>query len=218
MKMIRIFIADDHGLVRDGIRSFVSEMKNYEVAGESADGNDALAKILELRPDLAIVDISMPGLTGVGLTKNLSELAPEVKVLILSMHSSEEYIYSALQAGASGYVLKDADKEEIQLAIQKIAGGETYCGKLVSDILINSFVKTKGKKASPESSHVSLLSKRELEIIKLIAKGMSNKEIANSLFISTRTVDAHRYNIMQKIQARNAAELVMYAVNNKLVD
>lgn len=216
--MTTIFIADDHSLVRDGIRSIISEHKRFKIIGEAADGNAAFEKIKELKPDLAIVDISMPGLSGINLTKAVQQDAPDVKVMILSMHSSEDYISNALEAGASGYLLKDSDKEEVVLAIDKIAAGETYCGKNVSQILINSFVKSRGKRTPLSSAPIPVLSKREIQILKLIAKGLSNKEIATSLFISTRTVDAHRYNIMQKVQVRNTAELVMYAVNNKLID
>lgn len=216
--MIRIFIADDHCLVRDGIRAIISEHNRFQVIGESADGNDSLEKITELKPDLAIVDISMPGLSGINLTKAIMQKSPSVRVMILSMHSSEDYISNALEAGASGYILKDSDKEEVILAIDKISAGETYCGKNVSQILINSFVKSRSKRSISDQSPAPVLSKREIQIVKLIAKGLSNKEIASSLFISTRTVDAHRYNIMQKLQVRNTAELVMYAVNNKMVE
>ncbi|MDQ3108665.1 MAG: response regulator transcription factor [Bacteroidota bacterium] len=216
--MIKIFIADDHSLVRSGIKSIIVDHERFEVVGEASDGGEAFEKIQDLQPDIAIVDISMPGLTGINLTKKIIQHFPLIKVMILSMHDSEEYISKALEAGATGYLLKDSEREEIVLAIDKIAAGETYCGKNVSQILINSFVRARGKQnmLAPQSEPV--LSKREIQIVRLIAKGLSNKEIATTLFISTRTVDAHRYNIMQKTHVRNTAELVMYAVNYKLIE
>lgn len=216
--MIRIFIADDHSLVRDGVKAIISSHKRFEIAGEASEGNEAFEKISEIQPDLAIIDISMPGISGINLTKKIGQHFPDVKVMILSMHDSEDYISNALEAGALGYILKDSDKEEVITAIDKVANGETYCSKNVSQILINSFVKSRNKKSTVDPVLTPLLSKREIQILRLIAKGLSNKEIATNLFISTRTVDAHRYNIMQKLQVRNTAELVMYAVNNKLIE
>jgi DNA-binding NarL/FixJ family response regulator len=216
--MIKIFIADDHALVRDGIKLMINGNPKYEIVGEAANGAEALQKIGDLHPDLVLADISMPEMSGIELTTRIVQDYPDIRVMILSMHDNEDYINNSLAAGASGYLLKDTDKSEFLEAIEKISGGETYCGKNVSQILIKSIVDSRLKRQHEKPRPETLLSKREMQILGLIAKGLSNKEIATHLFISTRTVDAHRYNIMQKVNVRNTAELIMFAVNNKLIE
>ena len=216
--MIKILIADDHRIIRDGLKSLLSDEKDIIIVGEAADGDEALIKTSELLPDLLIADISMPGINGIEMTRLLCKEVLKTKVLILSMHDNEDYINQALVAGASGYLLKDSSKEELLKAIKAVNNGETYCSGDVSKILLNKFLtSSKSKKLIFEVEEKLELTKREKEILKLISDGLSNKEIANKLFLSSRTVGAHRYNIMQKLNVKNGAELVRTAFKLNLI-
>lgn len=216
--MIKIIIADDHRIIRDGLKSLLSDEKDIRIIGEAADGEEALVKTRELKPDILIADISMPELNGIEMTRLLSKEGLDTKVLIVSMHDNEDYISQALDAGASGYLLKDSSKDELLKAIKAVQDGETYCSGDVSKILLNKFlVSSRSKKLKIESEDRLELTKREKEILKLISDGLSNKEIANLLFVSTRTIDTHRYNVMQKLNVKNGAELVRIAFKLNLI-
>ena|SRR6218665_528230 len=217
--MIRIVIADDHRIIRDGLKSLLADQKEMTIIGEAVTGQEALLKTQELRPDILIADISMPEMNGIEMTKLLYKEEFDTKVLIVSMHDNEDYINQALEAGASGYLLKDSSKEELLKAIRAIERGETYCSGDVSKILLNKFlVSSRSKKIKIEAEEKFELTRREKEILKLISDGLSNKEIATKLFVSTRTVDTHRYNVMQKLNVKNGAELVRMAFKLNLIN
>ncbi len=215
--MIRIIIADDHPIVRDGLRSALETIEDLQVTGVAANGHEALELINNNPPDVLLTDISMPEMNGIELTREVSKKFPQVKIIILSMHENDAYINNALQAGAHGYLLKDSEKGELARAIQKVVAGEKYFSKSVSQILVNGLYNKSTEKAGDDHDKGGL-SKREVEILQMIAQGLSNKEIAGSLFLSIRTVDAHRYNIMQKLNVKNTAEMIKTAVKLKLIE
>ena len=208
----KIVLADDHGVVRKGLRSLINEMEGFDIIGEATDGEQALKMVKELSPDILITDISMPKLNGLELLDVIKSENLEVNVLILSMYEDEEYVLAAIEAGASGYVHKDADDDELLKAIENIGNGCVYYGNSIKNIMAKKIKQSKVYDAERSSA----LTSREQEILKLIVKGQSNKEIAVKLFISTRTVDTHRNNIMRKLKVRNAAELVRIAIQKRL--
>jgi two-component system, NarL family, response regulator DegU len=216
--MIRIIIADDHPIVRDGLRAALDSIDNFHVTGVAANGVEALKLIKNDPPDLLLTDISMPEMNGIELAREVTKTYPDVKVIILSMHENDAYINNALQAGAHGYLLKDSEKGELSRAIEKVVAGEKYFSRSVSQILVNGLYNKSGEIIETTVSGDSGLSKRELEVLQFIVTGMSNKEIAAQLYLSIRTVDAHRYNIMQKLHVKNTAEMIKAAVRLKLVE
>jgi len=216
MNKIKIILVDDHRLFLDGIKSLLSEVDFIEIIGEASGGNEVIELLSCIQPDLIMMDISMKGLSGIEISKQISQIYPDIKILILSMHTSEEFVINAIKAGAKGYLSKDTSKEELMEAIQIIqSGGECY-SKLISDNFMKSYVK-KFKSEQNLMDH-KCLTQREIEILKLAVVGLSNKEIADKLFISTKTVDSHKNNIMQKLKLKNTAELVLYAVKNKIIE
>lgn len=215
--MIKIILADDHRLFRDGIKSIINCDGNIEVVGEFDNGIDLLEAIPRLNPNLIITDISMPEMSGIEATKIISEKYPEIPVLILSMHNNEAFICNSIKAGAKGYLPKDIRREELISAIYAINKGENYFSREINDIILNSYinkVKNHDNSADKEKS----LTKRELEIIKLVGEGLINKEIAAKLFISVRTVDCHKNNIMHKLNIRSSIELIKYAIKHELIE
>jgi two-component system response regulator DegU len=217
VSMIKIIIADDHPIVRDGLRSALDSIENFHVTGVAVNGVEALNLIKNEPPDLLLTDISMPEMNGIDLTREVTKKYPEVKVIILSMHENDAYINNALQAGAHGYLLKDSEKAELNSAIERVVAGEKYFSKSVSQILVNGLYNKPGE-SGEEQQDITGISKRELEVLEMIALGLSNKEIAGKLFLSIRTVDAHRYNIMQKLKVKNTAEMIKTAVKMKLIE
>jgi two-component system response regulator DegU len=216
--MIKILIVDDHRIIRDGLKSLLSGEKDIEIIGEASNGEDALEKNRELKPDIIIADITMPEMNGIEMTRTICREGTGAKVLMVSMHDNEDYINQALEVGASGFLLKDSSKDELIKAIKAVENGETYCSGEVSKILLNKFLlSSKSKKLKTEAEEKLDLTKREKEILKLISDGLSNKEIATKLFVSTRTVDTHRYNLMQKLGVKNGAELVRLAFKLNLI-
>ncbi|MFC1889407.1 response regulator [Thermodesulfobacteriota bacterium] len=209
MSSYRIALADDHVLVRDGVKRIIQESEEMEVIGEADDGLALLALMKETTPDLVILDISMEGMRGIEATKEIKAIHPGVKVLILTMHKNKEYLYHSLSAGADGYLIKEDSGTELFSAIQAIQKGELYISPTLSNELTDDLIKIlqTGGKASED-----LLTTREREILKLIAEGKSNKEIANLLFISVRTVEHHRANLMEKLNTRNIVDLIKYAI------
>ena len=215
--MIKILIVDDHPIVRDGLKGALEKVENFQVAGAVSSGNEALDLLKNNHANVLLSDISMSGMNGIQLAIEAKKIAPELKILFLTMHENEAYINRALQAGANGYLLKDSEKSELELAINKVAEGEKFFGKSVSQILAKNFANNPEELKTGKKEE-SILSQRELEVLYLIAQGLSNKEIAGKLYISNRTVDAHRYNIMQKMNVKNTAELIKNAVKLKLVE
>jgi two-component system response regulator NreC len=212
MAKIRILLADDHELIRTGIRNLIGSNKDFQIVGESADGMDTLTKTRDLRPDVVVIDISMPKLSGIEAARRIRDEMPSVKVLVLTMHENAEYVYQILKSGASGYVLKNAGKEEITEAIYAVTRGDKFFSPRISELMISEYVK-QAEQRDDQSGRVSL-TKREQEILRLIAGGLNNQQIAGKLFISPRTVDTHRTNIMQKLNIHDAANLMRYALEH----
>ena len=216
MTKIKIILADDHRIFRDGIKSLLSDNDFINIIGEASSGNELLDMLKTHKPDVVIVDITMPGLSGIEVSKQISLLFPEIKIMILSMHTDEDFVINSIKAGAHGYLPKDTSKEELLEAIKIIYHGGEYYGKLVSDNFLKNYIKK--FKAGQSLKENEDLTQREIEILKLAASGSSNKEIADKLFISTKTVDAHKNHIMQKLKLKNTAEMVLYAVKNKIIE
>ncbi len=215
--MIKVFIADDHPIVLDGLKTAINSFEGKSVVGVASNGEDALRQLDFLKPDILLTDISMPEMNGIDLTREAARRFPLIKVIIMSMHENDAYINNAIQAGAAGYLLKDAEKKEISEAIDLIMEGGKYYSKTVSQILMNGIYNSKNQEGNRKSNQGGL-SNRETEVLRLIASGLSNKEIGVKLFLSTRTVDAHRYNIMQKLEAKNTAEMIKAGIKLKLLE
>ncbi len=212
MKRIRILLADDHALIRTGIRNLLSGNKDFEIVGEAADGEEALTLTGKLSPEVLIIDISMPKLSGLEATKQIKEQFPGTGILVLTMHENPEYIYQIFKSGASGYLLKNSGKDELVEAIYAVSKGKKYFGPHVSELMISEYMKKAD--AREERTGDTPLTKREREILELIGQGKNNQQIADVLFISPRTVDTHRTNIMQKLNIHDAANLVRYALEH----
>ena len=211
----RVVIAEDHTILREGLRALLSAESDLEVVGEAEDGRQAIRRVEELGPDLILTDLSMPRMNGVEAIREIKKRAPETKVLALTVHKAEEFILEVLQAGADGYILKDASSEELMMAIKSVLGGKRYLSPSVSQMVIEGYLE--GRKSIASSSPWDTLTKREREILKLIAEGHKNKEIANYLYISVKTVEKHRANLMKKLDLHSAAALTAYAMERGLV-
>lgn len=209
--MTRILIADDHDVVRSGLRSILETQQGWTVVGEAADGKDAIRKALELKPDVAVLDYSLPLINGVEATRQIRARFPSVEVLIFTMHDNERLIYDLLKAGARGYLLKSDAKHFLLAAVESLAAHRPFFTAKVSEALLESYLT-----ATDGSEHV--LTSRERGVIQLIAEGHSNKRIASVLNISVKTVETHRASAMRKLNLSSAASLVRYAVRNKIVE
>jgi len=219
MEIIKIILVDDHTLFRDGIKSILDEVEIIRVIDEAPDAGTLLEKLHHLRPHMIITDISLPDMSGIELTKKITEDYPDIKVLMLSMHNNEEFIINSLKAGAHGYLSKDIQSAELLEAIRAVMDGKVYFNKEISQTIINNYrTHYANTNESGKKDISTLLTERETEVIKLIGEGMINKEIADRLCISIRTVDAHKNHIMQKLGLRSTVELVKYAIKNKLID
>ncbi len=212
MSAIRILLADDHELIRTGIRNLLGTNKDFAIVGESGDGEDTIRKVHDVKPDVVVIDISMPKMSGIEVTRHLREKFPAVKVLVLTMHENVEYVYQIYKSGAGGYLLKNAGRDEITSAIYAVARGERFFSPRVSELMISEYMKQAERRDS--QSPDSTLTKREEEILRLIAKGLNNQQISHQLFISPRTVNTHRTNIMQKLDIHDVANLVRYALEH----
>ena len=209
---IRVLIADDHALVRAGIRRLIDGAAALEIVGEAADGTEALSLIPDLDPDVVLLDITMPRLNGLSALTRLVAEHPGLKVIILSMHDNEEYVWQALHSGAAGYVLKDASPEELVLAIQAVARGGSYLSPSVSRHVVSGYVKR-----PPENAVLDRLTPRQMEIVQLIAEGHTNQEIAGLLSLSVKTVETHRGQLMARLELHDVAGVVRFAVRSGLV-
>ena len=216
MSGIKIFIADDHAVIRDGVRYLIQDEEDIELIGEAVDGEEALKMLRELKPDVAIIDINMPNMNGLELIARLREEQPMVKSMVFSIHDEEEYMLKSIKFGASGYMLKDAEREEFLEGIRTIAGGGKFFGKHTEKLLLESYI-SKLETPEPKVDPSALLTKREKEILSLVALGFKSKAIGEKLFISARTVDNHRGNIMQKLEIHSTAELVSFAIKNDII-
>jgi len=209
----RVLLADDHKLVRAGIRALLAEISSLEVVAEASDGREALELARTYRPNLVLMDISMQGLNGIEATAQLRRELPDVRVIILSMHTSIEHVAQAMQAGAAGYMLKDAATQELAAAVVTVLRGETYLGPAISREAVQSYLQRSGVDADP----LHLLSPRQREILQLIAEGKGTKEIAYILGVSGKTVETHRAQLMERLNIRDVPGLVRYAVRVGLV-
>ncbi len=208
---IKILLADDHPVVRKGLYSCLANRDNLKIVGEAADGAEAMRKIGELSPDIVLMDIFMPQLDGLAVTERVQKECPQVKVIILSMHSNREYVLRIIKAGARGYVLKDAPPDELVRAIEAVNSGETFFSPAVARIALNQFVSETNR-----TDPFSRLSEREREVLARIAEGRSNKEIASDLGIGVRTIETHRERIMHKLNIHSVAGLTKFAITNGL--
>ncbi len=211
---IRVLLVEDHTLVREGIISLLASDPTIKVVGQAEDGQEGVEKALELRPDVVLMDISLPKMSGLDATARIKGEAPEIKVLVISMYDNDEYVIQVLKYGASGYVLKKAMAQELISAIKTICDGDTYLYPPIATKLVNQVIRSKGRTGAVEQDP---LSERENEILQYVAKGLTNKEIASLLNLSYRTVQTHRANIMKKLDIHSTVELVKYAIKKGLV-
>jgi DNA-binding NarL/FixJ family response regulator len=217
MRDIRVLLADDHALVRAGIRVLLESLEGIQVLAEADDGREAL-KLVEIhRPDLVMMDIAMSGLNGLEATKRISRDYPETRIIILSMHANEEYVLQSLRAGASGYLLKDAGTAELEIAIKAVANGETYLSPPVSKHVISDYVRRVSGREQQGSSRLDRLTLRQREILQLIAEGQTTQEIARMLNIGVKTVETHRMQLMERLDIHDVAGLVRYAIRVGLI-
>jgi DNA-binding NarL/FixJ family response regulator len=212
---VKIIIAEDHTILRDGLRALLSTQKEFEVIGEAGDGREAIRVADKLEPDLMLIDLSMPKLNGMEAIHEIKRRNPQIKVIALTVHKNEEYILAALEAGANGYVLKDASQGELFMAIQYVMAGKKYLSPSISEKIVEVFLEN--RQEGKEFSAWDTVTSREKEILKLIAEGYKNKDIADHLFISIKTVEKHRSNLMKKLDLHNTAALTTYAIEKKIV-
>lgn len=217
MKNTKILIVDDHEVVRDGLKNILTSLDNISIAGEAGNGEDAVKMYSSLKPDLVIMDISMPGMNGIEATRVIKEKDPDARILILTMHDNQEYLNQIIRSGAKGFILKNTDKEELLDAVKTVASGDNFFSKDISKLIIDNYIRTAKETEKNDGYKEVPLTKREIEILKLIASGYSNQEIANILYISYNTVDTHRKNIMHKLSIKNTAGLVRYAIEKGLI-
>ncbi len=215
-KKIRILLADDHPMVREGIRSSLSAHSRFEIVGEAGDGAEAVRMTKKLAPDIVLMDINMPRGNGLEATEKLSREAPKAKVLILTMHNKKEYVLQMVRCGARGYVLKDASPQELVRAIETVDGGEAFFSEGIAQVALTDYVDS--ARVKKPATKEERLSARERQVLALIAQGFSNKEIASRLGISVRTVETHRERTMGKLDIRTVAGLTKFAIANKLIE
>jgi DNA-binding NarL/FixJ family response regulator len=218
MDKIRIILVDDHLLVRTGIANLLNGEMGIEIVGEASDSGEFLSLIDKIQTDIAILDIAMPGMSGIELTRMITENYPSIRILILSMYTSEEFIFNAINAGAKGYLPKNTSRKELLEAIQAVARGEEYYAESISNVILKSYIKKAKSGPEDSSNKENQLSKRELEVLRLFAEGFSNQEIADKLFISIRTVESHKNHIMQRLELKSSVDLVKFAIRNNMVN
>ena len=214
---IRVLLVDDHTILREGIKSLLSAHDHIEVVGEADDGEQAVERVGELGPDVVLMDISMPGINGIQATRTIKEEHPETKILILTMHDEEGYIYPIFKAGASGYVVKRTATRELVSAIEAVMEGNTIMHPSVARTLIIDGARDESPGEAQDLDFYDGLTERELEVVTLVAEGMTNREIADELHISIKTVQAHRSNIMEKLDVHDRVALTKYAIKKGLI-
>jgi len=218
MEIIRVALVDDHQIVRDGIKALLEGSPNIEVVGEAETATEMLNKIELIKPNIVIVDISLPDISGIDLTKRITEKYIDIKVIVLSMHTTQEFIFNAIKSGAKGYLPKNITRNELIDSINAVSNGKEYFSKDISEIILKNYLKqVKNPERTPDYQEQEL-TVREKEILKLVAEGYSNQLIAEKLFISVRTVESHKNHIMQKLELTTTVELVKYALKNRIID
>jgi DNA-binding NarL/FixJ family response regulator len=223
---VRLLVVDDHAVVRRGVRALLEEQPGCEVCGEAASGREAVEQVRRLRPDIVVLDLSLPELNGLEATRQILAASPETEVLVLTMHDSEELVHQVLQAGARGYVVKSDAAQTLVAAVESLRRRKPFLSSSVTEFVLDSYVRrgeakvdgdvARGEGARGEGARVQL-TPREREIVQLVADGKSSKEIAAALRISVKTVEAHRANVMHKLQLHSVSELVRYAIRNQVV-
>jgi DNA-binding NarL/FixJ family response regulator len=213
---IRILLADDHRILREGLRSLLAQQPGITVVGEASDGEAAVALARELRPDLVIMDVVMPGLDGVAATRRIRAECPDTRVIALSMHSDRRFVSEMLRAGAMGYLVKDSAFEELSLAVKTVMANRPYLSAAITGTLVEDFVRQASTQGRPPLSPLQMLTAREQEVLRLLADGKRVKEIAHVLTIRAKTVESHRQNIMDKLEIHSTIELTRYALREGL--
>jgi len=212
----RIVIAEDYTILRQGLRALISSSPDFEVVGEAEDGHRAIDCVEKLKPHLVLMDLSMPRMNGMDAIREIRKRVPDTKIVVLTVHKTEEYIVSALQAGADGYVLKDATHDELMMAVRNVLNGRRYISPGISEKVIEGYLE--GKRSIKPQTVWETVTRREREILKLIAEGHRNKEIAEYLCISVKTVEKHRANLMEKLDLHNVQALTTFAIEKGLID
>ncbi|MEI6775796.1 MAG: response regulator transcription factor [Chloroflexales bacterium] len=215
MSNIRVLLAEDHTIVRKGLRSLLDAEVNIEVVGEADDGRQAIQKAQQFQPDVVLMDITMPVLNGLEATRQIKKLLPQIRVLVLTVHTSEEYIFQILQAGAAGYVVKQAAVEELIAAIMAVSQGNAFISPSVPENIIEEYSRQMNGMTAKDN--YARLTDREREVLQLVAEGRSNREIAQMLHITTKTVEAHRSRVMEKLNIRSTADLTRYAIRRGII-
>jgi len=218
MPIIRIFLVDDHQLVRDGIKALLIGAENIEIIGEASTGKEFFEKLSANRPDILILDISLPDASGIDITRRISSEYPEIKVLILSMYTNEDFVINSVKAGARGYLPKNTSREELLEAIHTVYGGEEFFAASISKIILKSYLRNAREDEPFLQQRTASLTSREIEILRLFAEGHINKEISDKLDISIRTVETHKNHIMKKLELKSTVELIKFAIKNKLIE
>jgi DNA-binding NarL/FixJ family response regulator len=214
---IKIILTDDHQVVRDGLKSMLSDIPDIQIIAQAATGNELFSILKTHKAEVLILDIELPDISGLEICSKVNNSYPDLKVLILSMYTGEEFIFKALAEGARGYLPKNTTRDELVEAIRSIANGKEYYSPMISEIMLKSYIKSaKSKNSIDKDLHE--LSKRELEVLKMLAEGIPNFDIAEKLFISIRTVESHKSHIMQKLELHTTAELVKFAIRQKLIE
>ncbi len=212
---IRILLADDHTILRAGLKMMLNAQPDMEVVGEAQDGHQAIQEALKFQPDIILMDITMPDMNGIEATRQIKRLLPDVKILMLTMHEHDEYVFQALQAGASGYMLKEAADTDLIAALHVIKSGQFYLSPTAQSVVVGDYLQR--VRTGEERDSYSSLTEREREILKLVAEGYTNNQIAERLIISPKTVDTHRTHIMDKLNMHSRAELIKYAMRRGLL-
>ncbi|MDM8541209.1 response regulator transcription factor [Desulfococcaceae bacterium HSG9] len=211
----RLVIAEDHRILREGLRSLLSSHAEYKIAGEAENGLEAIKTAARLLPDLMLIDLSMPKMDGLDAIAEIKSICPDTKILVLTVHKAEEYVFEALKSGADGYLLKDATHAELQIALENVLAGRPYISPGISETLVNGYLK--GKTPAPAQSAFDRLTRRERQILKLVAEGHKNKDIADYLCISIKTAEKHRANMMKKLNLHNASAVTAFAMEKGLI-
>lgn len=215
MTPIRILLADDHNVMRAGLRLLLERQSGFKVTSEASDGRQAVEQAEATKPDVVVLDIAMPNLGGIEAAQRISAMLPQARIIILSMHSDESYVLRALKAGAKGYLLKDSAENDLIEAIRAVSQGKAFFSPEISNILVEDYVREMKKRGTEDS--YELLTPREREILQLLAEGKSNKDIATSLNLSLYTVETHRRNLQDKLNLHSLAELILYAVRKGII-
>ena len=216
--MIKIFLVDDHDLVRDGLKALLSGIPEIAISGEASTGIALFELLSHTRPDVIVLDISLPDMSGIEITRRVLRDWPKVRILILSMYTNEDFILNAIKAGAKGYLPKNTSRDELVKAILAVSRNEEFFSDSISRTLLRSYVRTTVEKERPIDKQADTLSSRELEILKLFAEGHNNKEISEQLSISIRTVETHKNHIMKKLGMKSTVEMVKFAIRNKIIE